>query len=117
MLLCVVGKECVVERGMRSVDGKVFPVLKKEEKGKDSTPRMFNAGSKNILEIHGDIAGLGKESLEMYLENMKRSGGGEIKEMTIDTNPPRIAFQESEGEACMFYYVVEIIRMLPYTVE
>ena len=108
----------MVERGMRPIDRKAFPVLKKEEEGKDSTsPSIFNSGSKTILEIHGDITGLGMESLEMYLENAKRSGGGQIKEMTIDTNPPWIAFQESAGEACMFYYVVEIINpivILPY---
>jgi len=40
---------------------------------------------------------LGKESLEMYLENTRRSGGGEIKELNLDANPPQVIFCDSEA--------------------
>ena len=106
-ILVFVAKERVVKRGVHSVDGKEFhlevPVLKKEEREKDSiSPNTSNSGSKNVVEIHGDITGIGKESLEMYLENTKRSGGGEIKDMNMGANPPWVEFHESEGKACMF---------------
>ena len=106
-ILAFVAKERVVKKGVHSVDGKEFhlkvPVLKKEEREKDNiAPSMSNSGSKNILEIHGDITGIGKESLEMYLESRKRSGGGAIKDMNMDAIPPWVEFHESEGKACMF---------------
>ena len=116
--LVFIAKERVVERGVHTFAGKEFclkvPVLRKEEKERDSSlPNVFNSyDSKNVVEIHGDITGLGKESLEMYLESRKRSGGGEIKEMNIDANPPWVEFLESEGNAGIFYDLLERINLI-----
>ena len=52
----------------------------------------------NIVEIYGDIGGVSKDVLEMYLENRKRSGGGAIKEIDLQANPPRIVFDDAEGK-------------------
>ena len=95
----------MVEKGVHSVDGNEFhlkvPVFKKEDdKRNDISPSISNSGNKTVLEIHGDIASLGKESLEMYLENTRRSGGGEIKELNLDANPPQVIFCDSEGAFC-----------------
>ena len=114
-VLIFIAKERVVEKGVHTFDGKEFhfkvPVLKTEEKERDcSSSNEFNSSSsKNIVEIHGDITGLGKDSLEMYLESRKRSGGGEIREMNLDANPPWVEFRESEGRACIFYLLIERI--------
>ena len=103
----------MVEKGVHSVDGNEFHLkflaLKKEVKeGDGSASNLLNSScNKNIVEIHGDITSLGKESLEIYLESKKRSGGGEITEMNLDANPPWVVFQESEGDAYMFYYAIE----------
>ena len=82
-----------------------FPVVVKEKLSNEEHSGACEISSEdcnNIVEIHGDITGLGKESLEMYLESRKRSGGGEIKEMNMDANPPWVAFLESEGKASIF---------------
>ena len=102
-VLVFVAKEAVVEKGVHTFDGKEVcvkvPVLKKKEKeGDSSSHNVFNSsGSKNIVEIYGDITCLSKDMLELYLENKKRSGGGEIQEMNLGANPSWVIFCDSEG--------------------
>ena len=87
------------------LDGKEFSVkfpVGKKEKNLNEEKDDIGRREGNIVEIHGDITGLGKDSLEMYLENEKRSGGGEIKELNMDAKPPWVEFLESEGRACIF---------------
>lgn len=59
----------------------------------------------NVVEIHGDIEGLGEESLKMYLESRKRSGGGDIQEIYLKSNPPRIVFDDPEGKSYIFHQI------------
>ena len=55
----------------------------------------------NIVEIHGDIAGLETESLETYLEDTKVSGGGKLEEVQFDATPPQVAFRDPEGNCVL----------------
>ena len=90
-----------------------FPVAVKQKLNNEEVGGSCKISSEdcdNVVEIHGDIRSLGKESLEMYLENTKRSGGGVVKEMNFDANPPWVAFLESEGKASMCYDLIERIN-------
>ena len=106
----------VIERGVHMLNGKQFyfkfPAVMKEKVNNEEDSgsyKISNEDCENVVEIHGDVGGLGMESLEMYLENSKRSGGGEIKEMNLDANPPWVAFLESKGKANMFFDLLERI--------
>ena len=66
----------------------------------------------NIVEIHGDITGLEKESIEMYLENTRRSGGGDIEEINLDATPPRVTFRDPEGNFAVFCVLKNIIHFI-----
>ena len=98
----------VVENKVHTFDGKEFlfkfPVQKNESLGEDSeSSRTANAEPRNIVEIHGDIKGLGKDSLELYLENTGRSGGGEIEKINLDATPPRVIFRDAKGNLCSIF--------------
>ena len=93
----------VAENKVHMFDGKKFllkfPVQKNEKVVEDDEySSASNVVPENIVEIHGDIKGLGKDSLEMYLENTKRSGGGEIEILDLDVTPPRVIFRDAEGK-------------------
>ena len=64
-----------------------------------------NARHGNVVEIHGDLRGLEKESIEMYLENTRRSGGGEVKEIDWDATPPRVIFRDPEGDYALCFII------------
>ena len=88
---------------MHTFEGKEFllkfPVQRNEREGEeDEASRIPKLELGNIVEVHGDIKGLGKESLQMYLENTKRSGGGEIEKLNLDVAPPRVTFRDAEGK-------------------
>ena len=55
----------------------------------------------NVVEIVGDIRSLRKETLKYYLENEKRSGGGEILHLNLSVDQPQVTFRDSEGELCI----------------
>ena len=86
---------------MHKVDGRefhvTFPVQKKSNNSESELSTNSNADNKCIVEIEGDIGGLTKDSLELYLENTKRSGGGDVETIDLDANPPRIVFIDPEG--------------------
>ena len=99
----------VVEKGVHSYRGKEFhlkfPVEKKEREEIDMASSSISKEEPgNIVEVHGDINGLGKESLQMYLENTKRSGGGEVAEVNLDVSPPQVIFHDAEGKLCRMFY-------------
>ena len=75
---------------------------KKRNESSDHSFNKSNVMRTNIVEIHGDIAGLEKDSLEMYLENERRSGGGEIEEINLDATPPQVIFRDPEGNCAVF---------------
>ena len=81
-----------------------FPVQKKKmNDNRGEACNTSNASHQNIVEIEGDIKSIGKESLELYLENTKRSGGGDIEEIDLEANPPRVIFCDPEGKLCIVY--------------
>ena len=95
--------------GVHTFGGKefllVFPLQKNEREGKDDkSSKLSKVEPGNIVEIHGDIKGLGKDSLEMYLENAKRSGGGKIEKVNLDATPPRVIFRDTEGKLYLMFY-------------
>ena len=73
---------------------------KESKENDDESSSDSNIEHTNIVEIHGDIGDLGKESLEMYLENTRLSGGGDIKEINLDAAPPRVIFCDPAGKLC-----------------
>ena len=98
----------VVENKVHMFDGKKFllkfPVQKSESVVEDDEhSSASNVEPENIVEIHGDIRGLGMESLQMYLENTNRSGGGMIEKVDWDATPPRVVFRDAEGKLCIMY--------------
>ena len=99
----------VVGKGVHSYHGKEFhlkfPAEREEREEIDISPSNISKKVPgNIVEIYGDINGLRKESLQMYLENTKRSGGGEIEEVNFDVSPPRVIFRDAEGKLCLMLY-------------
>ena len=107
----------VIERGVHMLNGKQFyfkfPAVMKEKVNNEEDSgscKVSNEDCENVVEIHGDVGGLGKESLEMYLENAKRSGGGEIKKMNLDATPPWVVFHKSEGKASILYDLLERVN-------
>ena len=98
----------VVENGLHTSDSSdfqfEFPVQqKKTTLNGDQLSKKSNVENKNIVEIHGNIGGMDRESLEKYLENTRLSGGGEIKEIDWDSTPPRVLFNDPEGNV---YFVL-----------
>ena len=79
-----------------------FPAEKtegREDTGKvDGSCSTSNSDGGNIVEIHGDIGDVGNDSLGMYLESPRRSGGGKIEKLKLDVNPPCVVFRDSEGK-------------------
>ena len=91
---------------MHKLRGKEFccklPTQKAESKKAEvGMSNISNVDLGNIVEIHGDIAGLGKDSLRMYLESTERSGGGKIEEINLDATPPQVIFRYPEGRFCI----------------
>ena len=60
------------------------------------------------VEIHGEIGNISAESLELYLESTKRSGGGPIEKMDLKASPALVTFKEAAGKKLMKFYKVEI---------
>ena len=86
----------VIEKGMHKIGENEFyfkALTRKTEETGQSCDANFE---QNTVEICGDVTDL-KEVLEMYLENEKRSGGGEIEKIDFDTNPPSVVFSDGEG--------------------
>ena len=94
----------VVDNKVHKFEDKEF-LLKFPVSEDDESSSISNVEPGNIVEIHGDIKGLGMESLQMYLENTKRSGGGEIEKLNMDVTPPRVIFCDAEGKLCCMFYV------------
>ena len=92
---------------MHTFGGKEFtiklPVQKRSNDNENELSNIANDDDECIVEIEGDIKGIGKESLELYLENTKRSGGGDIEEIDLEANPPRVIFCDPEGKLCIVY--------------
>ena len=84
---------------MHVIDGKKFNCQFPQRKNEECSGTSRSYDGENVVEIHGDIQGLGKEVLEMYLESTKRSGGGQIEEMHLAANPPRVVFCDVGGES------------------
>ena len=82
-----------------------FPVQKKSNNSESELSANSNADNKCIVEIEGDIGGLTKDSLELYLENTKRSGGGDVETIDLDANPPRVIFCDPEGKIVYFFLI------------
>ena len=74
-----------------------FPVQKKSNDNESEFSTNSNTDNKCIVEIEGDIGGLTKDSLELYLESAKKSGGGDVETIDLDANPPRVVFIDPEG--------------------
>ena len=53
----------------------------------------------NKVEIYGNVGDVGKDTLVMYLESEKRSGGGDIKEANLEGNPPSVVFDDPGGKS------------------
>ena len=71
----------------------------RKESSSDHSSNKSNFAHTSIVEVHGDIAGLEKESPEMYLENEGRSGDGEVEEINT---PPQVNFRDPEGSYIVF---------------
>ena len=80
-----------------------FPVQKRSNDNENELSNIANDDDECIVEIEGDIKGIGKESLELYLGSAKRSGGGDIKEIDLEANPPRVIFRDTEGKLFIFF--------------
>ena len=79
-----------------------FPVQEKSNDSESELSAISNADNKCIVEIEGDIGGLTKDSLELYLESAKKSGGGDVETIDLDANPPRVVFIDPEGNYVRF---------------
>ena len=58
----------------------------------------LHADAERSVEVHGDVGKLDKKFFTMYLENEKRSGGGNIEKIEFDTKPVVVTFHEIEGD-------------------
>ena len=92
--------ERVISKFLHKIDDKQIYAMhpKQEEDNKEENDKSVSGVEHGkMVEIHGDIEGLSKDSLLVYLESTRRSGGGVIDEIDLLANPPRIVFADSEG--------------------
>ena len=47
--------------------------------------------------IHGDFGNIDEGMLEIYFENNRRSGGGDLERIDLRVNPPVLIFCNAEG--------------------
>ena len=96
----LLGAERVISKFLHKVDGKHFYAMRpkqKEDNKEENDKSVSGVEHGKMVEIHGDIEGLSKDSLVVYLESTRRSGGGVIDEIDLLANPPRIVFADSKG--------------------
>ena len=72
-------------------------VQRRSDEKKEVFPPGFIVEHGNRVEIHGDVGGVGNDTLVIYLESKKRSGGGDIREIDLEGNPPSVVFDDPEG--------------------
>ena len=96
----------MVEKGEHTFSGEKFhfkfPVAKEERKmnmERDSRrDTISNSDFGKTVEVHGEVGGLRKEHLLLYLESAKVSGGGKIKKINLDAHPPWVVFHDPRGK-------------------
>ena len=86
-----------VEQGVLNIDGNEvhFKLFGDNDFGTSNDATLSN--SQRTVVINGDVSKASKDALEMYLENTKRSGGGELEEIDLDADPPTVTFVHGEG--------------------
>ena len=84
----------------------IFKPVKKDA-AKDIKEKAPRATAPSVdmrqVEIHGDIAKIGKDRLLMYLESETRSGGGKLISKNLQANPPTVTFFDEKGNELMNY--------------
>lgn len=71
--------------------------------------------SENILEVRGVSSKTSEDTVMMYFENTRRSGGGEIKSMEAGDGVFYIRFEDDQGNCtflkclytCRYMYVIQ----------
>ena len=76
---------------------------KLSEKNRDDGDEFVHIDSatydtSRTVEIHGEIDQLSEDTLSLYLENRKRSGGGRIERLDMSSSPATVTFEEVAGK-------------------
>ena len=101
LLLLLDGRRITANSVQNMENKETHSILSLQRRRSDKTDTYqpaFGVEHNNIVEIYGNIGEVSEDALEMYLENRKRSGGGDIKEIHLQENPPRIVFDDMEGK-------------------
>eukprot|EP00795_Rhopilema_esculentum_P000280 gene280-9930_t len=91
--------ERVVRKGKHCIDNKEFFVEFPKAAAENRNAEETNAAEINNekdVEIHGELDKIGQDTLLMYLENKRRSGGGEIEKHDFDCSPATVTFCSAE---------------------
>ena len=59
-------------------------------------------------EIRGEIGKLSAETLSLYLESKKKSGGGRIEKLDVSVSPALVTFEEVAGKKPLIYIYLYI---------
>ena len=100
MIFRLTDAERVVRKGKHCIDNKEFFVEFPKTAAETRNAEETNAAEKNNekdVEIHGDLDKIGQDTLLMYLENKRRSGGGEIEKFDFNCSPATVTFCSAEG--------------------
>ena len=96
----IVDAKRVIRTGLHNISGKEIhakPLAQRENEKMEGGQLVSKVDYGKTVEICGDIAGLSKDALTVYLESRKGSGCGHIKDIDMTTNPPKAIFEDSEG--------------------
>ena len=95
-----IGARRFVQRRTLNIYGKrVYFRLRGDDLGgmhndSESDAKIIN---KRTVVLYGDIKSIGQSILELYFENRKRSGGGDLERIDVSTDPPVAIFCDAEG--------------------
>ena len=69
-----------------------------------------DGGISTTVEVRGLSKKTSQELMEMYFENSRRSGGGDVEEVMIKDEVAYITFKEAEGAyLCTFNFLYRVI--------
>ena len=70
----------------------------KKFSGKTTADNDVASDIARTVEIHGEIGNISEESLKLYLENKRRSGGGPIEKINLKVSPGLVTFEKITGK-------------------